>query len=276
MPAKRKRSSKAQTIEGELVDEGREAPANAIILRKDIVLPVMNEAQTNIILGKTPKYAIRRREGKGGQQFKYVTHGYVTGQLNKAFGFDWDLVLKPMQNGQMYALEAEQVVDKDGKFVKQNRYVAVCGDLVVRIHNPKDPTIIIATITKSGFGSQQWLPSMEFGDALKGARSDLIKTCAFQLGIALDLYWDDQTELASYNEREKRDREAEQLAEQLNGAPRNAVLLISRAASDYGMDIKAIAKLLKVKESELFNLTEEQVAKAWSAITKQHPTNTKE
>lgn len=272
-------NGKGEIVKGEIVDLGeRAAPLDRRVEKKEIITPVFNDAQLNIILGRTPNYAIKKRVGPGGKPLSYVPHGYVTDQLNKAFGFDWDLILNQTSNGSMYSLEIENIYKREGnkitnEVVGQMRHVVVTGQLVIRIHKPGSP-VVVATITKSGFGSQQWLPSMELGDALKGARSDLLKTCAYLLGIALDLYWDDAAEFQEYQrrmtEKERADFEAQAMAELLakDKAPGNVVLLISRAAQEFNMDLDDICLSAKVTEDQLMALESGAIAAVWDKLKK--------
>ena len=47
---------------------------------------VLNDAQRTIMEQRTPSDAVRTRQGRGGKQFRYVTHAYVTRTLNQAWG----------------------------------------------------------------------------------------------------------------------------------------------------------------------------------------------
>ena len=247
----------------------REAPIERVLNKKDIINPVYNDAQLNILLNRTPEWAIKKREGAGGTLYKYVPHGYVTDQLNKAFGFNWDLIIDPIEAGNMYAIQFV-ATDKNGKSLDfPKRYIAVAGHITVRVYDPKAEEMY--TITKSGFGSQEWLANQEFGDALKGARSDLVKTCAFQLGVALDLYWDEKAEFDEYEALQKKKEErrrAREIMEQLqNQNPTTPVILLSRAMSDYDMDGEAIAKLIELDDpDQIMMLNPEAVSEAWDKI----------
>lgn len=267
------RKKKEKVLVGEPMDEERrEAPLARRVSMSEIIGPVMNDAQVRIVTGKTPEYAIRKRVGPSGRTLSYVSHGYVTDQLNKAFGFDWDIILKPMStSGQLFALEVERIpITKGGKptgEIKETRHVAVCGDLIVRIH---DGIEVVATITKSGFGSQIWLPTMELGDALKAARSDLLKTCAAPLGIALDLYWNDQAEIHQYEKRveqeQQRREEEKRVAAALNGAPQNPVALIAKAFGELSMTQEDIFNIGSIDETDLFTMSSEEVGKLWNKL----------
>lgn len=158
----------------------------------DLVQAVMNEAQFNILCGKTPDHA-KRQLTKGGTQFDYLPHGYTRDQLNKAFGFDYDFEMLPLFGGMPFYLTERS---ENGKTVQ---YVTVAGRLTIRIRNPQDITQVVTTIVKTEFGSQAWRASMEFGDALKGASSDALKRCGVSLGVGLDLYYDDDKQKEKYD-----------------------------------------------------------------------------
>lgn len=253
---KKKPVNKAKAIEL----SNREAPVERQQSVKDFLAPLFNDAQMRLLVNQTPEYAKMKRPGAGGRMLTYVKHGYVTDQLNKAFGFDWDLIIDPMSNGQMYALQIEtfKVVDaRTNKPMpdKEVRHVAVCGHLVVRVHDSKGN--VKGSITKSGFGSQIWLPSMEFGDALKAAKSDLLKVCAAQVGVALDLYWNDMSEVSKFEEEQERKRLEQEQQEILEASfvddnhPVNGVQLLARAKSELGLELDEIEKRLGMKFAQI-------------------------
>lgn len=242
MTTKKKNPSKAIEL------SSREAPEERKQQVQDFLAPLFNEAQMRLLVNKTPAYAIMKREGAGGKMLSYVKHGYVTDQLNKAFGFDWDLIIDLMAEGQMYALQVEEFPRVDAKTNKPLapiivRHVAVCGRLVVRVHDSKGN--VKGTITKSGFGSQIWQSKMEFGDALKGAKSDLLKVCAAQVGVALDLYWNDMAEVEKYEQEQEKKAEQEIIEASFKDVPpQTGPELIAHAFSELGMDGKAVAEAL--------------------------------
>lgn len=252
--------SKEEIIEGEIVLL-REAPPERRIVPRDILQPSMNPAQLSMVTGQTPSWAVKTRQGKGGKMFKYVPHGYVTDTLNKAFGFDWDLIIDPIENGQLYSLN----VETDSKGAVVMRHISVAGHLIVRVHMKGGE---VKEIRKSGFGSQTWNNTMEFGDALKGARSDLIKTCAYQLGIGLDLYYNEQAELEQYAERVVNKSESQRIANDLLTAiPETVVILMSRAMTDYKIDGQAIAKIAKITFDQLMEIEDpKEIAKIWKKV----------
>lgn len=167
---------------------------NAIVLKSftEVISSVMNEAQFAIVQGRTPKTAIKRRPGKGGKTFSYVPHGYVTAQLNRAFGFDWDFEVLSNGNGNYYdVLESCVTKSSSGKDVITPKSIVVIGRLTIRIRNPKNLSQVIATISKTSTGEKEFVPGMTWGGMIKSAESDALKKAATRLGIALDLYWQD-------------------------------------------------------------------------------------
>ncbi len=153
----------------------------------DVVQSVINEAQFQILQGRTPKKYIKKRPGKGRKTFSYVPHGYVTAVLNKAFGFDWDWKIVPIDGSNLFLYMAG---GKSGD--KQKASVLVHGELTVRIHDKKGK--LIATITKTSTGEKEAITNMSWGSLVKSAESDAFKKAASRLGIALDLYWQDADE----------------------------------------------------------------------------------
>lgn len=144
------------------------------------------------LYGEIPKHAIKKRKGKGGE-YTYVPHGYVANELNKVFHYGWDFRLMPVFDSSIYKLTT---VEEGGETVKN---IAVYGELVIKWPTPEGGLI---EMTRSGMGSQNWLPKMEFGDACKGAESDALKRAAHTLGkrFGLQLYWDDEFQQEQYTE----------------------------------------------------------------------------
>lgn len=263
-------------LQGEVVDSAlvpfseREAPVERVINKADVIQPVYNDRQLSLLLARTPKWAIKVRQGPGGN-YRYVPHGYVTDTMNKIFGFDWDLIVDQIEAGKMYTLQLVEYDEKTGNRLDfPKRYVAVAGHISVRVRDIETGEII-TTITKSGFGSQEWLAKQEFGDALKGARSDLVKTCAYQLGVALDLYWNERAEVESWGQAEiKREekRRAREIIEQMQSdIPQIPVMLLSKALSEYGLDGEQVAKIIELEDpDDIVLLSSEVVPQKWQMI----------
>jgi len=187
----------------------REAPQNRALSFSNVIKSVVSKAQFEILYGETPEWAIKRREGPGGRMLRYVPHGYTRDQLNKAFGLDWDWELLPCFGGMPF-----YQVDRTEKG-KVKQYLTVIGKLTIRIHDPEKIRDVLTVITKTGTGSSLWNEGVEFGDALKSADSDALKRAGLALGIALDLYYNEDTAIEKFKQSEKEKQQAEQEAKVL-------------------------------------------------------------
>ena len=256
MPTKKRITRKKVNKGNAVILSDREAPIQRKVTEAEVAQMVMTGAQMAVLMQSTPEHAIKTRQGPGGKMLKYIPHGYATDQLNKAFGFDWDYVLLPYFNGgSVFHLETIQVgINNKTKLPIINRSISVYGELTVKIHNPKNPTEILATIVKSGAGSSWWYPENELGDAIKSASSDGLKVAASKLGIGLDLYWDDNAE---QNKLEELKVQAEKLRQQqdeeeiINAmgedipAPENGILMIAMAQAQFGYNFETLSAILK-------------------------------
>lgn len=237
---------KKKKNESKEIVPSREAPKQRNVTSKDLaVMKIMAQKQIEVLTAKTPEYAIKTRPGGGGRVLRYVSHGYVTDQLNKAFGFDWDYKLLPVFDGSI----AKHVTVKTGENRRTGEdiithYISVYGELTVRIHNPQKLAEVIATITKPGPGSAVWFPANEWGDALKSAKSDGLKVAAHELGIALDLYWDDEAEFSAHEEKQKSaSDEVIDAIEENDDTPQNGIKALAMAKS-WGYELDEIKKIL--------------------------------
>lgn len=131
----------------------------------------LSTEQLNILLKATPKKYLKTRPGKGGQQWTYVTGGYVNKVLNLAFGWNWDFEIL------------------DYKFDMAIGQAFVHGRLTVRINNERE-----ITLKKEQFGRVdiKFLKGtknpVDLGNDLKAASTDALKKCASLLGVASDIY----------------------------------------------------------------------------------------
>lgn len=224
----------------------REAPEERTIGQyADVNTPVINEEQFRILYGKTPAHAIRTREGRGGRTFKYIQHGHTTDRLNKAFGFAWSFQLLPISGNDRFMLQIYDEQTKGGN--KLVRDVAVYGELTVQIYDAKGK--LVTTVVKGGMGSQRWEMGTEFGDALKGAESDAKKFAAKELGIGLDLYYDDDAAIERYEQLQREQEEIRREEEILNNPPE----WVSKARGMIleGRSRKAIADALGVSIADI-------------------------
>ncbi len=142
--------------------------------RHQLLMQTLNQAQVDFLLQRTPRHEIKTRQGRGGLQFSYVEHGYVTERLNLVFGFNWD-----------FEVTDKQILDDE---------VIVEARLTVR--TPGGQTIVKtqfggADIKRHASGQKSGKP-LSIADDYKAAASDALKKCASLLGIGLDLYGRDR------------------------------------------------------------------------------------
>ncbi len=142
--------------------------------RHELFRQTLTAAQVDFLLQRTPRHEIKYRQGRGGMQFAYVEHGYVTERLNLVFGFNWDFEIVDKQ-----ILEDEVIVE---------------ARLTVR--TPGGQTIVKtqfggAEIKRHTSGPKSGRP-LSIADDYKAAASDALKKCASLLGIGLDLYGRDR------------------------------------------------------------------------------------
>jgi hypothetical protein len=158
--------------------------------RHKLLMQTLSEAQVDFLLQRTPPHEIKTRPGRGGMQFSYVEHGYVTERLNLVFGFNWDFEVIDKQ-----ILEDEVIVE---------------ARLTVR--TPGGQTILKtqfggADIKRHASGAKNGRP-LSIADDYKAAASDALKKCASLLGIGLDLYGRDRP----YDQEEPQAQQASQAA----------------------------------------------------------------
>lgn len=127
-------------------------------------MPLTLQAQ-NVIERPLPKEKIRQRPGKAGLTFDYVTPDFIINLLNEAFEYRWSTDI------------FHQSMHGDTALVGLNLTVWDAED---------------NAINKSQFGSCDVGRGMGPGEAFKGAASDAMKKSATLLGVALELYNDDE------------------------------------------------------------------------------------
>jgi len=125
----------------------------------------LSEQSINVITRPVPPNKIRKRPGKAGMEFSYITPDFVIETLNEAFNFDWSTNL-----------------------VYQNIHdnVVVVG-LALSVPTEKGDRVV-----KQQFGSCEVTRGLGFGEAFKGAASDALKKCATLFGLGLELYQADE------------------------------------------------------------------------------------
>lgn len=135
----------------------------------------VGEAQEAILTQTTPTEAVKSRKGRGGRDFKYVTHAWVTRTLNEAFGWAWS-----------FEVDSYELIPRDDP-----SQVFVKGRLTV--YGKEGQTLVkeqfgSAEVKHFGSDHKRTGQPLSIGDDLKAAASDALKKCASLLGLALDLY----------------------------------------------------------------------------------------
>ena len=221
--------------------------------KNQLLMQTFTEAQVDFLLQRTPKSEIKVRPGRGGMQFSYVEHGYVTERLNLVFGFNWDFEVVDKQ-----MLEDEVIVE---------------ARLTVR--TPGGQTIVKtqfggAEIKRHASGAKSGRP-LSIADDYKAAASDALKKCASLLGIGLDLYGRDRVDDADDGSHARN-----QAGHQSTEGPKNSssstlntpapgmataaqIRMIIEAASEQGMSQSKLCARLNV--SNLAELTEAKAAR---------------
>jgi len=125
----------------------------------------LSEQSINVITRPLPHDKVKKRPGKAGMEFSYITPDFVIETLNEAFNFDWNT-----------------------RLVYQNMHdnVAVVG---LELSVPSDGQ---SRVIKQQFGSCEVTRGLGVGEAFKGAASDALKKCATLLGLGLELYQSDE------------------------------------------------------------------------------------
>jgi len=131
--------------------------------------PAISVNQIVALLSKTPEVYKYNRPAKGGSKpWTYVSGGYVKKRLNQIFGWAWNFT----------------IVDKfreDNEVIVQGR-LTICN---------KDGAVMII---KEDFGKKEIQNTkgtstpLSIGNDYKSAATDCLKRCAYQLGLASDVY----------------------------------------------------------------------------------------
>jgi hypothetical protein len=207
--------------------------------RHELLMQTFSEAQVDFLLQRTPRSEIKVRPGRGGLQFSYVEHGYVTERLNLVFGFNWDFEVVDKQ-----MLEDEVIVE---------------ARLTVR--TPGGQTIVKtqfggAEIKRHNSGAKNGRP-LSIADDYKAAASDALKKCASLLGIGLDLYGRDRVddEESEGSKPTNKNQVPARLGANAPGmATASQIARIVEAASGQGMSQSKLCARLNI--TDLSQLTE--------------------
>lgn len=179
--------------------------SKSVVVRKTMSYldesPIFTERQLVALVQKTPKRHIKQRKGRGGKTFRYVSGSYVQDRLNQVFAWSWSFEVKDHGNS------------------PSGKSVWVLGRLT--IIDPLSKNVIVA---KEQFGSSDIKTDssgaeVDYADDFKAAATDALKKCASLLGVAADIYADDETaksidarvqSVVNYQIEKKRQEENEQ------------------------------------------------------------------
>ncbi len=130
----------------------------------------LSQQAREVITRRLPPEKIKQRPGGGGMTFDYVTPDTIIDILNEAFDHQWDMrILDSRKEDTTVIVRVElQVWGEEG--------------------NP---------VVKQQFGSCEITRGLGVGEAFKGAASDALKKTATLLGVALELYQDDDAPVPS-------------------------------------------------------------------------------
>lgn len=137
--------------------------------------PMLTHKQLAALVANTPKRVIKRRPAKGGGTWEYVTVSYVEQKLNSIFGWLWSFEVK------------EHGTSPNGA------QVWALGKLTILNPETGAPMIIKEQFGRKDIAMKKDGSIMDFGNDLKAAASDALKKCAAKVGIAADIYADDET-----------------------------------------------------------------------------------
>ncbi len=217
------------------------------------LIPAQGLKIMEALSGPIDEWALDTRPGRGGKTFTYISHGYVTDQLNKTFAIFWNWKLLKMGDHYYDLVEYEQEVWNENLHrndLKPVKEVAVVGELTIRIFNEHGK--LMDTVERTGEGGKVWEKNLTFADVWQAASSDALKRAAFRLGtkFGLQLYYDDE------------ERQKEHL-EKLNPAPPQTLTqLIVRLAKENISD----EEWLQYTETPIERVEERDLGALWQKL----------
>jgi len=147
-------------------------------MKKKLVLvdTPINSKQLLSLLQKTPESHKYTRPAKGGGSWDYVTGVYVKKTLNYVFGWLWsfDIISIEEKHGQVVCRGKLTINKSDGSPLMWKMDIGR-ADIKYKTQY-KDGVKTTSDIT------------LDYGNDEKASATDCLKRCAFQLGIASDIY----------------------------------------------------------------------------------------
>jgi hypothetical protein len=132
----------------------------------------MSEKQVIQMVQRTPARYIHKRPAKGGGMWDYVSGAYVKKLLNFTFAWNWDFIIDK-QDAIATDSGHGQVITTGRLIVKDD-----AGHLITKSDNGKKDI---------AYKKETKIP-MDLGNDYKASATDCLKRCAYQLGIASDVY----------------------------------------------------------------------------------------
>jgi len=231
-----------ETLENELYTKVE----NTLVVN-DTKTPLKPKQITHI-LSRTPKEHIQTRPGKGGGTFKFVSGVYIKKKLNYIFGFNWNFEIK--------------------KFDILQDQVLVFGRLTVKIWNEekKDWDEIVkeqfgrADIKKYKDTHKKAGEPIDIGNDLKAGATDALKKCASELGIAGDVYGENEfrdivAEIKSEVKGNEMLAEVEKLIEQAETEEQLNAIYMKFKNEKLG---KGFYELIQIKRQEIIDENEKE------------------
>lgn len=170
---------------------------------------LFNRDQLNFLFKRTPDKYIKERPAKGGGKWKYVNTNYTQKTLNLLFGWDWDFeIISEIINDYQVIVKGKLTCRIGDKVISKTQYGR--KDLAFKTEFVFDadgkPVYIVDQYNKKKQKKQPTTEPLDLGNDLKAAASDSLKKCASLIGIASDIYGeDDYKEIEIVDPKPKQD-----------------------------------------------------------------------
>jgi len=155
---------------------------------------LFNTKQLNFLFKRTPDKYIKERPAKGGGKWKYVNTNYTQKTLNLLFGWDWDFeIISEIINDYQVIVKGKLTCRIGDKVITRTQYgrkdIAFKTEFV--FDTDGKPVYIVDSYGKKKQKKQATKEPLDLGNDLKAAASDCLKKCASSIGIASDVYGED-------------------------------------------------------------------------------------